>query len=479
MTYKPLSSLFETTDQSFALDRVRLRFRDPQVEAQFMRESLAQSINFIRTYLIAGTGLYMMFGILDQIAGGADYLTLWGIRYGVVTPILLAVFGLTFSRAFAKYAQIALGATMMFAGLSIVAMTAIMSAPFNSQYYAGLIMVVIYCGTLIRLKFIHSLWISIFLFACYQAVCWWINPLPIETAISNNFFLVMATGVGLFSGYIEETYIRKAYSSQKIIEAKNALLNVLLQESHKANRSKSEFLATMSHELRTPLNAVIGFSDILKKQMFGPLGNDKYTDYVNDIHRSGSHLLSIINDILDLAKAESGKLELEEREVDVVDIIERCIRMCQGPAQNGKVRVVPPPVLHSVYVRADERLLFQLVLNLVSNAVKFTREGGEVRFSVAASQEEGVIVKVMDTGIGIPPDDIPRVLRPFEQVESSLARRHGGTGLGLPYAERLAQLHGGKLTLESELGRGTTAIVWLPPGRFMGFGNVVRLKAAG
>ncbi len=127
---------------------------------------------------------------------------------------------------------------------------------------------------------------------------------------------------------------------------------------------------------------MIGFSDILKKQMFGPLGNDKYTDYVNDIHKSGSHLLSIINDILDLAKAESGKLQLDEREVEINDIIERCIRMCLGPAQSGKVKVIPPQSLKAVYVRADERLLFQLVLNLVSNAVKFTREGGEVRFTV-------------------------------------------------------------------------------------------------
>ena len=475
----PLSSPYETIDQSFALDRVRLRFRDPEVEKTFKHESLAQSINFIRAYLIAGTGLYMMFGILDRIAGGDDYLVLWGIRYGIVTPILLGVFALTFFNKFFKYSQLALGSTMMTAGLSIVAMTAIMNPPFNSEYYAGLIMVVIYCGTLIRLEFIHSLWISVFLFACYQLSCWWLNPIPTDIAISNNFFLVMATGVGLFSGYIEETYIRKAYSSQKIIETKNSLLNVLLQESHKANRSKNEFLATMSHELRTPLNAVIGFSDILKKQMFGPLGNDKYTDYVNDIHKSGSHLLSIINDILDLAKAESGKLQLDEREVEVNDIVERCIRMCLGPAQSGKVKVIPPENSKAIYVRADERLLFQLVLNLVSNAVKFTREGGEVRFELTASQDEGVIVKVIDTGIGIAPEDIGRVLRPFEQVEGSLARRHGGTGLGLPYAERLAQLHGGKLTIESVLGRGTAATIWLPRERFIGFGNVVPLKAAG
>ena len=303
--------------------------------------------------------------------------------------------------------------------------------------------------------------------------------MPFEKAISNDFFLFMATGVGLFSGYIEETYIRRAYASQKIIEGKNILLNVLLQESHKANRSKSEFLATVSHELRTPLNAVIGFSDILKKQMFGPLGNDKYTDYVNDIHRSGSHLLSIINEILDLAKAESGKLKLDEREVEVLDVLDRCIHMCNEAAHVGKVKLVPPQNREPILIRADERLFFQLVLNLVSNAVKFTPEGGEVRFSVAASVQEGVVIKVIDTGIGIAPEDIPRVLRPFEQVEGSLTRRHGGTGLGLPYADRLAQLHDGKLAIESELRRGTTATIWLPPSRFIGFGQVLPYRAAG
>jgi signal transduction histidine kinase len=470
---------FKTAESSFALDRVRLRFRDPQEEAVFGRESLAQSINFIRAYLIAGAGLYALFGILDTIVGGDQLYQLLAIRYGIVTPVILGVFAYTFFPAFLRRAQAALVIATLTAGFSIVVMTAIMSGPFKDGYYAGLIMVVIYCGTLIRLKFIHSLWISILLFVSYQLVCWWINPIPLEKAISNDFFLFMATGVGLFSGYIEETYIRRAYASQKIIESKNVLLNVLLQESHKANRSKSEFLATVSHELRTPLNAVIGFSDILKKQMFGPLGNDKYTDYVNDIYRSGSHLLSIINEILDLAKAESGKLELDEREVEIFDIIERCIRMCHEAAYTGKVNFIPPHNSDPVHIRVDERLFFQLVLNLVSNAVKFTPEGGEVRFSVTASANEGVVIKVADTGIGIAPEDIPRVLRPFEQVEGSLTRRHGGTGLGLPYADRLAQLHGGKLTIESELRRGTTATIWLPPSRFIGYGQIVPFRAAG
>ena len=145
----------------------------------------------------------------------------------------------------------------------------------------------------------------------------------------------MATVVGLFSGYIQEMYIRRSYQAQKVIEAKNAAANVLLLEADKANKAKSEFLANMSHELRTPLNAIIGFSDILKKQLFGALGNARYAEYVKDINDSGNHLLAIINDILDLAKAEAGKLTLQEDDIDLVRCLDDAVRMCRGRAQTG------------------------------------------------------------------------------------------------------------------------------------------------
>ena len=231
---------------------------------------------------------------------------------------------------------------MFASGFGIILMTAVMSAPFNSQYYAGLIMVVIYCGSLIRLKFFHSLWISLLLIAAYQVVCLWINPIPAKNFINNDFFLAMSTGVGLFSGYIQEMYIRRAYVSQKIIEDKNAVTTLLLHEANQANKSKSEFLATMSHEFRTPLNAIIGFSDIIKNQVFGAVGNKQYAEYANDINASGQHLLAIINDILDLAKADAGKIQLTEREVDFTDVLRRCVRMCHERAQSGKVRLLFP-----------------------------------------------------------------------------------------------------------------------------------------
>ena len=471
-------SRVKTDEHPFELDRVWLRFRDSNVETTFLRDTLRQSINFIRAYLIAGTCLYMLFGILDSVVGGAALKSMFLIRYGIVVPTLLSILALTFFPVFFRIAQPSLALAMISSGEGVVAMTAIMGPPFNSQYYAGIILCAIYCGSLIRLKFLYSVMISIFLFLSYQIACVLINPIPLETYISNNFFLGMATGVGLFSAYIQELYIRRAYVGQRIVEEKNKLVSDALAEAVRANKSKSEFLATMSHELRTPLNAIIGFSDIIKRELFGSLDNEKYSDYAKDIHDSGSHLLAIINDILDLAKAESGKLQLNEHEFDITETLEACVRMCSGRAEIGKIELIFFGGQSEIRAMADERLLLQIVANLVTNAIKFTPEGGTVRIYVSASPQKGIVIRVTDTGIGIAPENIERVLRPFEQVETSYSRKHGGSGLGLPYAKRLTELHGGELKIESELAKGTAVTVTLPPSRLVEVRRRSALKEA-
>ena len=461
----------------FDLDRIRLRFQNSDVESVFVSDTLRQSIVFIRVYLIAGTLLYTAFGILDYVVGGQSLFPILVIRFGVVSPILLGILALTFFPMFLRIAQPLLGLTMLSSGLGIVAMTAVMLPPYNRIYYAGLIMVVSFCGSLIRLKFRYSVLIAIILVLSYQVVCIWINPIPFEFYVSNNFFLTMATGVGLLSAYIQELYIRKAYIAQKIAEERSKLANEALEESLRANKSKSEFLATMSHELRTPLNAIIGFSEIIKKELFGPVGVERYVGYAGDIYESGSHLLGIINDILDLAKAESGKLQLNEQEFDLTRALETCIRICHGRAESGKLDLIFSGEQMTVYALGDERLLIQIVVNLLANAIKFTPEDGVVRLDLSSNAQDGIHFVVSDTGIGIAPEDIERVLRPFEQVETSQSRHHGGSGLGLPYAKRLTELHGGKLKIESELGKGTTVTVTLPPSRFMGMRNPVTAMA--
>jgi len=229
-----------------------------------------------------------------------------------------------------------------------------------------------------------------------------------------------------------------------------------------ANQAKSQFLANMSHELRTPLNAIIGFSEVISAALFGPL-DARYRDYAQDIHGSGHHLLRIINDLLDLSKIEAGRLELRDSPVPIAAIFETCRRMVSDRAAVAGVSLDFQPT--DIEVRADELRLEQVLLNLASNAVKFTPTGGHVTISAMLALAGEVVITVADTGIGMAPEDIPRALQPFGQIDNSLARPHGGTGLGLPLAQRLIELHGGTFTIDSELGKGTTVTAVLPAER--------------
>lgn len=234
-----------------------------------------------------------------------------------------------------------------------------------------------------------------------------------------------------------------------------------------ASRSKSEFLANMSHELRTPLNAIIGFSEALERELFGPVGNPRYLEYASDIHNSGVHLLNLINDILDLSKIEAGHFKLHEDEADLDDIVASACRIVRHRAQQASINIeidLPKPAVTLV---ADERALKQVLINLISNAVKFSNDCGTVRVEASFSPD-GLRLSVVDEGIGIAEEDIPRALAPFTQVDGTLARAHEGTGLGLPLAKYMTELHEGYLQIESEPGRGTTVSVVLPAKRLVG-----------
>lgn len=237
------------------------------------------------------------------------------------------------------------------------------------------------------------------------------------------------------------------------------------EQAELANRNKTEFLANISHELRTPLNAIIGFSEMILGKKFGPVGSPKYVEYAQDINASGEHLLGVINDILDMSKIEAGEVELSEENIDVRAAFHACIGLVKARAEEGGVGIedATGPDLPALYV--DERKFKQILINLLSNAVKFTESGGRVTITAGASPQEGYMVKVADTGIGIAPEDIPKVMSSFGQVDGGLNRKFEGTGLGLPLARSLAELHGGELELESKLGVGTALTIRFPKER--------------
>lgn len=257
--------------------------------------------------------------------------------------------------------------------------------------------------------------------------------------------------------YASITDISALRHAQEKLEQQNV-------ELKSANRSKSEFLANMSHELRTPLNAIIGFSDIFLSGLFGPLGDPRYQEYAKDINDSGTHLLNIINDILDLSKVEAGKMELSEADLDVVDLVRSAVRLVRERASNGGLHITEDLPDHLPSLHGDDRAVKQMLINLLSNAMKFTEEGGSV--TVSARQDAGAItLTVTDTGIGMREDEIPTALEPFRQIDGSLSRQTTGTGLGLPLVKSLIELHDGTLTLVSKQGVGTTVILSFPPER--------------
>jgi two-component system, cell cycle sensor histidine kinase PleC len=227
-----------------------------------------------------------------------------------------------------------------------------------------------------------------------------------------------------------------------------------------ANRSKSEFLANMSHELRTPLNAIIGFSEVMTSEFFGPMGSSKYSEYAADIRRSGHFLLDVINDILDMSKIEAGRTDLEFSDVNLAGVVDDVMRLI-GPRASESGIVVKQDLRKIESFVADRRALKQVIINLMSNAVKFTPEGGTITLA-AQSDSKNITLSIIDTGIGIPQRDIEKLGRPFEQVENQFTKTRGGSGLGLAISRSLVELHGGKLSIQSIVGKGTTVKVVLP-----------------
>ncbi|WP_417516971.1 MHYT domain-containing protein [Minwuia sp.] len=272
-------------------------------------------------------------------------------------------------------------------------------------------------------------------------------------------------------------YVEELETTQAALEARSSDLRKALDETAALSQSKSQFLAIMSHELRTPLNAIIGFSELMQMEPKGPLGHPSYNEYLSDILNSGKHLLQLINAVLDFSKIEAGQMKIDDEEIDVAELLAECCRMMDQQASNNDLTLQSDFEAGLPLLRADRSKMRQIVLNLVSNAIKFTRPGGSVTLS-ALVNSDGFVIRVADTGVGIEPENIALATEVFGQVDNSLSREHEGTGLGLPLCIRMAELHDGSLDLQSQPGVGTTVEVRFPEDRFVRCRKAMNLTEA-
>lgn len=299
-------------------------------------------------------------------------------------------------------------------------------------------------------------------------------------SLNDPFYIalaLMAVGVHIYFIFLAKGLNTTALAMLGFRSQKDALIAELEEEksfsdearrrAEAANKAKSRFLATMSHELRTPLNAIMGFSEVMKAEILGPMQNDTYREYAGNIHDSGRHLLNLINEILDLSRIEAGRYELHEEPLRLIDVAEDCYRLLKLRAESKGLQIIEDFDDALPQVWADQRAIRQICLNLLSNALKFTPKGGRITLRVGATIDGGQLIAVRDTGPGIPEDEIPKVMQAFGQGSLAHQTAEGGTGLGLPIVKNLIELHGGSFELRSELRKGTEAIVRVPAKRVL------------
>ncbi|MGD0189873.1 MAG: ATP-binding protein [Rhizomicrobium sp.] len=420
--------------------------------------------------VIAGAmaAVYFHFWIgREYLSSAFDWYATDALCYSIVVPILMTVRGDALRRMFSRQEVVStllllgvIAATMLLNylargwPLAFLFFPAVLLVTFRRGFAGGAIGVLM-TGTYLMLPVLtggdtgalkaHSLHQQIIIVQIYMAVTGF-SVILVGAALAERRRLEDGLAFAI---------VRAEASREEAVVARDA--------AERANRMKSMFLATMSHELRTPLNAIIGFSELIHSQIYGPHRDPRYVEYAGLIQNAGRHLLSLINDILDMSKIEAGKFELHREAFDVRSIVRDCLDLMSARAGQAQVTLADDLPAKPLLIDADQRAIKQILLNLLSNAVKFTREGGRV--TVGAKHEgSNIVLKVTDTGVGIAADQLSRLGNPFVQVRSSAGSTHEGTGLGLALVRSLAEIHHGNLKLESRLGYGTTVSVTIPTG---------------
>lgn len=443
----------------FSTRRLVSGFDDPETERRFAEQNLNETLPFMRLAVSFGTLLYAAFGLLDYTAFPDDYGKLWLIRYGIVCPILLLVLVFSFTEPFRRVAPVLMPTGVCVAGLGIVAMTAIRDVPGVDNYYAGVIITMIFCATLSGVRFVAASIVCLLLFVAYFVTATLINPLPQAKLVNNMFFLTVTVAFGIFSAFAQDHYVRRGFITAEALRDEKARAETLLDKARAGSRAKSEFLAVMSHELRTPLNAIIGYAQLQIAGMIGYVTPEQL-GFLDRILSNAQHLLFLINQMLDISKIEAGRMELTQHPFNVrkcLEAVEKQNRVLTDAKSLAFTISVDDRL--PLMMMGDEARVRQILINLVSNAVKFTDQG-EVSIKARPCSEGKWQLIVSDTGIGIPPHLHEVIFDEFAQAEAGLQR--GGTGLGLSITRKLIHMMNGSIRVDSGLGKGSSFIVTLP-----------------
>ena len=438
-------------DDALRMNRLSLRFADPGLEAAFMADQARKALRLARVAaLVAVAAVFCFWLLADRISflEVSNARELYFLPAFTIMAILALTYAHTYTQVFLNY--YGTGVVMMVCAISAAfAGTATVVPPSTAMLAGVMIMMVIHTLNvygLFRLRFPAAVaggWLSA---AIYLGYLGYAQVLTGGDLLRSCVALILANMFGMLAAYQLDLFARREFVAMRLLAD--------------ASRHKSEFLANMSHELRTPLNAILGFSEALSEKMFGEV-NEKQLDYLKDIHSSGQHLLSLINDILDLSKIEAGKMELQPSDFDLPAALQTAVTLVKERAQSHGIQLKLEIAPELGTIRADERKIKQIMLNLLSNAVKFTPDSGSI--AVAARQNGSVIeVSVSDSGAGIAPEDHGAVFEEFRQVGGDAARKAEGTGLGLPLTKRFVELHGGQIRLDSDIGKGSIFTFTIP-----------------
>jgi len=428
-----------------------LKFLSGHLEQQFIDSMYHVDTVYARVGLLLAIAMYGVFSILDLwIVPGFAHIT-WTIRFTVIA-FFSAVLALSFTRHFRKIHQLVLFSAAVVGGGGLVVMIFYIPEAQGYLYYPALVIAFVFFYTLLGLRFINALIANAGVLVLYNVVVLNFKELPVYMLVNNNFFLVGAALVIATAGYIIE-------QQRRISFLKSLMLDKLRRQAEEANVAKSRFFAGMSHELRTPLNAIIGYSEMLLEDERAS-ADQPWSRDLTSIETAGRHLLRLINNVLDLAKIESGKIELVPEKIRIRDMVDRIEATVLPLAAKNRNRLVIDITHAPESIFQDAMRLEQVLINLLSNACKFTDQG-DITLAIN-TWDNSIVFSVQDTGIGLSDDQAQNLFNEFAQADASISRDYGGTGLGLSISRQLVELMGGTISVSSELGVGSNFVVTLP-----------------